>query len=80
MRAVLADADRKRRVRGLLMAMAVCDALVVAVVAVGLAVDWPVWAVVLAALFPLAIGAFAVRMAFVLRGDLRGQPAGPAAG
>jgi len=76
MRAVMTDADRKRHVRGLLMAMAVCDVLVVAVVVVGLAVDWPVWAVVLGALLPLVIGAFAVRMAFVLRG----RPVGPASG
>jgi hypothetical protein len=72
----MSDADRTRRVRGLFGAMAVCDALVIAIVAVGLAVGWPVWVVVLAALFPLVIGAFAVRMMYILRADR----AGPAPG
>lgn len=58
--------ERARRIRGLLLAMAVCDALVVAVVVVGLAAGWPVWALALAALLPLAVGLLATRTAYVL--------------
>jgi hypothetical protein len=66
LRTVLSDHDRALRIRGLLIAMAACGALVVAVIAVGLAVDWPLWVVSLAALLPLAEGLVAARAAYVL--------------
>ena len=46
--------------------MVVCDALVVAVVTVGLAVEWPLWAIGGAAVLPLVVGVVAARAAYVL--------------
>jgi hypothetical protein len=74
-RAVLGDAARRQRVRGLVLAALSCAALVAAVVAVGLAVGWPVWVVVLAVLMPLAVGLFAARAAYAMGR----QRAGPGA-
>ena len=72
----MSDADRARRVRGLLIAMVACDMLVVAVIAVGLAAGWPVWGVALAVLLPLAESVVAARAAYVLHR----QRTGPATG
>jgi hypothetical protein len=65
-RAVLTDAARARRIRGLVFAAVTCITLVAAVVAVGLAVGWPVWVVVLASVLPLGVGLFAAATAYTL--------------
>lgn len=62
----MSEPDRALRIRGLLIAMGACAALVVAVIAVGLAVDWPVWVLALAAFLPLIEGLVAARAAYVL--------------
>ncbi len=62
----MSEPDRGLRIRGLLIAMAACGALVVAVIVVGLAVEWPVWVVALAVLLPLVEGVVAARAAYVL--------------
>ena len=65
-RAVLTDAARTRRIRGLVLAAVTCITLVAAVVAVGLEVGWPVWVVVLASVLPLGVGLFAAGTAYTL--------------
>lgn len=75
-RAVLSEPQRAGRVRGLVVAVLACAALVVAVVVVGLSAGWPVWALILVILLPLAIGLLAARTAYALHR----HPAGPASG
>ena len=66
----LDDATRRSSTRSLLLATAACDALLVAIVLVGLSSGWPWWVLVATGLLPFLIGLYALRAIFVLN---RGQ-------
>jgi hypothetical protein len=78
-RLVVPPDERRRRAGGLWFAAAVSDALLVAVLLVGIAAGWPWWVVALAALVPLVVGLVAVRGALVLGRATRADSAGPPA-
>jgi fatty acid desaturase len=62
----LDDATRKRSTRSLFLATAVCDALLVAIVLIGLSSGWLWWVLVATGLLPFLVGLYALRAIFVL--------------